>query len=331
MPSFSPNETQSNLLGLSPNSFKAFQQREETRFNTLSQEFEDVLEEQDVTDDSGRDTEDEDNETEVNNDPWCYNSDEEEIYFSSSLEEERLQNDMGEWKSNEINNNCKFEKRQISEEELIFPIEELLSSCGKNQNAKERGNPPSPKVEPSKTPPFWYENESSEHASKIVQFYTNEILHEDSLCPKLRDCRRLAKFIGRIQRTPITGGIECLKNQSFVTLDRIDVFQRDIRQCGSYNTKLNTVYTISSWDNDGMPQILEKLDNGNVCRWRSKKIKGFSISYIYCLPVWQSRTEFIYSVESEEHEVGYANQPWNYASYLPKELLLNYLEELTYQ
>lgn len=329
MPSFSPNETQANLLGLSPNSFKAFQQREETRFNTLSQEFEDVLEEQDnvTDDDSGRDTEDEDNDAEENNDPWC-NSDE-EIYFSSSLDEERIQNDMGEWKSNDEINNYKIANRQISEEELIFPIEELLA-CGKNQNAKERANPPS-KVEPSKTPPFWYENESPEHASKIIQYYTKEILHEDNICPKLRDCRRLPKFIGRIQRIPIKGGTKCLKNQSFVTFDKIDVFQRDIRQCGSYNTKLNTFYTISTWDNDGMPQILEKLESEDVCRWRRKAIKGFPISYIYSLPVWQSRTEFIYSVESEEHEVGYANQPWNYTSYLPKELLKNNLEELTYQ
>jgi hypothetical protein len=332
MPSFSPNETGSNFLGLSPNSYKAFQQREETRFNTLSQEFEDVLEEQDnvTDDDTGTDTEEEEEDKETENinhkDPWGFNSDE-EIYFSSSLEEERIHNDvMGEWKSNDDENesNCKLAKRHISEEELIFPIEELLVSCRKNQSAKDLC-----KVEAAKTPPFWYENESSDHVSKIVQFYTNEILHDDdNLCPKLRDCRRLPKFIGRIQRTPIKGGTKCLRNQSFVTLDKIDIFQRDIRQCGSYTTKLNTVYTISTWDNDGMPHILEKLENENVCRWRRKAIKGFPISYIYCLPVWQSRTEFIYSVEPEEHEVGYANQPWNYTSYLPKELLMNNLEDL---
>jgi len=37
--------------------------------------------------------------------------------------------------------------------------------------------------------------------------------------------------------------------------------------------------------------------------------------------VFQSKTAFQYSVEKEKHEVGYANQPFNYAQYLPKDLL----------
>jgi hypothetical protein len=152
-----------------------------------------------------------------------------------------------------------------------------------------------------------------------VQFYTRQFLPEDSLCAKLRDCRRLPKFIGRIQRTPILL-CQAKSEDVFTTLDKIDVFQRDIRQVGSNTTKLNTVYVISTWDNDGMPNLLQTLenDNHNIISWKRKAIKGFPVSYIYCLPVWQSRTDFIYSVESEEHEVGYALQPWNYAAYLPK-------------
>jgi len=38
------------------------------------------------------------------------------------------------------------------------------------------------------------------------------------------------------------------------------------------------------------------------------------------------KKEFQYSVESEEHEVGYACQPWNYTAYLPTEFLKKNLD-----
>jgi len=168
--------------------------------------------------------------------------------------------------------------------------------------------------------PFWYAAEDSEHIAKIVKEYSREIkVDEDDRTSCMRDCRRLPTFIGRVRRIPVFD-----KNSldDFTTLDKIEVFRRDIRPCGSYTTWMTSRHVVTSWDNDGMPDNFIILSNKNqIKEWRSKIIKKYPISFIYCLPVFQSKTAFQYSVEKEKHEVGYANQPFNYAQYLPKDLL----------
>jgi len=168
--------------------------------------------------------------------------------------------------------------------------------------------------------PFWYAAEDSEHIAKIVKEYSREITEKDAddRTSCIRDCRRLPTFIGRVQRIPVFD-----KNSldDFTTLDKIEIFRRDIRPCGSYTTWIMSRHVVTSWDNDGMPDNFIILSNKKqIKEWRSKIISKYPISFIYCLPVFQSKTAFQYSVEKEKHEVGYANQPFNYAPYLPKDL-----------
>jgi len=162
--------------------------------------------------------------------------------------------------------------------------------------------------------PFWYFNETDDHLALIVVQYSRQVLEK----PKyICDARRLPEFIGCIKRTPVQSPYH---QSLFYTLDKIDVYQRDLRPCGSYATKLNSTFVISSWDGDGIPRVIEKLKPDKLCCWRAKIITDYPVSFIYSLPVFGSMTEFKYFLEDEDHEVGYACQPWNYTAYLPYHL-----------
>jgi len=293
MPSYTPSESPPDLLlGLSPNSTKAFQQREENRFNCFNEQLPDD------------EIEDENEKSENEGDPW-QNSDEDI--------------DLEEWCAN--NFNAEEIPTCCLEEELIFSFDPLHSSSSSIRRSQRERSLRASKRKLARLP-FWYLSETPDHAAIIMQHYNHKILKEDS-CPFQRDCRRLPHFIGRIQRSPVKASKPEIP---FQTLDKIEVYQRDIRQCGSPLTKLSTTYALSTWNTDGIPDIIEVLDNEQISPWRRKIDRGYPISFIYGLPVWESKKEFKYAVESEEHDVGYACQPWNYTSYLPAEFLKKNLD-----
>jgi len=173
-------------------------------------------------------------------------------------------------------------------------------------------------------PPFWYESEDAEHLRKIIDEYSREVNATDEI-DKMRtsgliDRRRLPTFVGRIRRTPV---LDRDSIDDFTTLDKVDIFRRDIRPCGSCTTLMTVHYYVTSWDEDGMPDNFVILNKKQFKEWKNKKtIEKYPISYIYCLPVWQSQTAFEYSVEKEKHDVGYAGQPFNYTQFLPKNLFV---------
>jgi len=324
MPSYSPSESPTCLLlGLSPNSYRAFRNREESRFNSLTRQLQDEIEDQDDENDTGRQPYEDENEN-----PWDCDDEDFDDYMSNEPEEngEDLDTDRistNEGKTAHVN----------SEEDLMFHLDGVNSpkkNSFKSVNRPSGTNGTTRRIRRSNRShrtsssllelPFWYRNESADHLAVIVQQYNKKLLKDEYISPCKHDPRRLPHFIGRIQRTPIKIG---LCQSQFHTLDKIDIYQRDIRQCGSNTTKLSTSYVISNWNDDGIPTILEVIETDQLCTWRRKIIKRFPVSFIYCLPVFQSKTEFIYSVENEEHEVGYACQPWNYTAYLPPDLVKN--------
>jgi len=199
-----------------------------------------------------------------------------------------------------------------SEDEFIFQFDKNSKT---SQQKKKSRNAKCVQL------PFWYESEDSEHLHKIVEEYEREIraTEGDQLRSDLTDRRRLPTFVGRIKRIPV------FDNDSFddfTTLDKVEIYRRDIRPCGSSTTRMMSRYMVTSWDDDGMPENFVLLSGKKLVKeWKNKRIKKFSVSYIYCLPVWESRTAFSYSVEKDKHDVGYASQPFNYTPYLPKEFL----------
>jgi len=173
----------------------------------------------------------------------------------------------------------------------------------------------------NKPPPFWYSYEDPHHLSKILAEYTRELNPPSTQypSPSLKDKRRLSTFIGRISRCPV---LYKDSFDEFTTLDKVDIFRRDKRMCGSSMTCLEDKWVVTSWDEDGMPEnFIVLTEEAEVKKWRSRVIRNHPVSIIYCLPVWQSESAFKYSVEKEKHDVGYANQPFNYTQYLPKHLL----------
>jgi len=182
-------------------------------------------------------------------------------------------------------------------------------------------SPKPKKVRTTKTP-IWYDNEEPYHLTKIVNEYNRELktfVEDNNICSRLKDCRRLPNFIGRIKRIPVESDQPL---DEFTTLDKIDIFRRDVRPCGSTTTWIKSTFVLTSWDKDGMPDNFVTLSD-EISDWKQRAIESIPITFIYCLPVWQSKIEFQYTVEKEKHDVGYANQPFNYGPFLPKHFLFN--------
>jgi len=308
MPSYSPNESQCPLLGLSPQSYEEFQARERTRITNINNNWLEQFQDDDDEDDekiqnfSGEDDDGDDGESSEN-----------EVLYSEDDDDEK-QGGGGE-----------DEDEESSGENCIFYFDDDDRSDCKRQRRPQRRFKKKQKPGRKKEVPFWYEAEDTEHLSKIFAEYTREVKPEEvgscGVCPLLKDRRRLPSFIGRIKRIPVFDK-DVSTFDEFTTLDKIEIFRRDIRPCGSCTTWLGSRYVVTSWDDDGMPEnfvVLHKKEEVKV--WRTKAIKNNPVSYIYCNPVWESDVAFQYSVEKEKHDVGYANQPFNYTQYLPKDLL----------
>jgi len=306
MPSYnSPNESQCPLLGLSPQSYEEFQARERTRITNINNNWLEQFQDDDEDDEkiqnfSGEDDDGDDGESSEN-----------EVLYSEDDDDEKQ-------------GGGEDEDEESSGENCIFYFDDDRSDC-KRQRRPQRRFKKKQKPGRKKEVPFWYEAEDTEHLSKIFAEYTREVKPEEvgscGVCPLLKDRRRLPSFIGRIKRTPVFDK-DVSSFDEFTTLDKIEIFRRDIRPCGSCTTWLGSRYVVTSWDDDGMPEnfvVLHKKEEVKV--WRTKAIKNNPVSYIYCNPVWESDVAFQYSVEKEKHDVGYANQPFNYTQYLPKDLL----------
>jgi len=171
-------------------------------------------------------------------------------------------------------------------------------------------------ISPSPPPcPFWFAQEEPVHVSITIGHYFN-FMKIQNACP-LSDCRRLPCFVGRVERCPVRSSV------GFKTLDRVAVFRRDIRQIGSALTLIEEKWVRTSWDIEcGLPlnSKMKALDEKKTKKWK-KRILDLPSSFMYCLPVWESKTEFKFFVETEEHDVSYADQPFNYTPYIPNALL----------
>jgi len=166
--------------------------------------------------------------------------------------------------------------------------------------------------------PWWYGNEDEPQLARIFQYYERQLklLHccYHHQLSELKDARRLAHFVGRIERRSV-------RASTFTTLDKIEIFRRDIRPIGSTVSLMEELHVLTVWDEEcGLPAKCTLLTTQEKQYWQSQCIKH-PISYLYCLPVWESKTGFKFSVACEKHSVGYADQPFHYTPYIPRHLL----------
>eukprot|EP01124_Arcella_intermedia_P023166 TRINITY_DN3619_c0_g1_i3.p1 TRINITY_DN3619_c0_g1~~TRINITY_DN3619_c0_g1_i3.p1 ORF type:complete len:351 (-),score=34.85 TRINITY_DN3619_c0_g1_i3:142-1194(-) len=163
---------------------------------------------------------------------------------------------------------------------------------------------------------FWFNHECKSHLKLIFEDYEKAMqLKQEN---HKTDARRLPTFIGRVKRSPVN---DPKNTAQLVTYDEVEVYRRDIRPAGSAITQLDTAYFLTNWSRDGLQEAKVLLSKErDIHKWRARLSDQMPPSFIYCLPVWESRTDFEYEVGSVKKELSYAHQPFNYTAYLPKDL-----------
>eukprot|EP01125_Pyxidicula_operculata_P001296 TRINITY_DN11194_c0_g1_i1.p1 TRINITY_DN11194_c0_g1~~TRINITY_DN11194_c0_g1_i1.p1 ORF type:complete len:359 (+),score=99.57 TRINITY_DN11194_c0_g1_i1:94-1170(+) len=166
-------------------------------------------------------------------------------------------------------------------------------------------------------PPWWFSKEDGKHIAQVVKAYSEYL--QINVKSGLQDSRRLPSFIGRIERFPYQ---HC--DMSFQTIDKVHIFRRDIRPVGCELTLTDEVYLHTKWNDQGLPQFKTLFHDKELfddyISSANKILKKFK-SFIHCLPVWESSSEFEYKVGTQNILLEYANQPYHYTKYLPTYLI----------
>jgi len=148
--------------------------------------------------------------------------------------------------------------------------------------------------------PFWFSNEEPAHIKQIIELYASKL---NISLERKRFSRAPMSFVGRIKRNKVRGG-----NQ-FTSLDEVQIYQRDMLPIPTAVMKLvETVYFITSWESeDGVPINFCKINTARYKSfWQERVVKDAVISYLYCMPVFESETQYEYEVTQFEHDVSYS-------------------------
>jgi len=127
-------------------------------------------------------------------------------------------------------------------------------------------------------------------------------------------CRCFIMFIGSIKRQPVNN-----PGNMFMTLDTIGVYKRDPTiPLGESMPYKETFILLTTWNSEGMPiQFVDLNEKQNILDfWKNRLHKN--CSFIHCLPVWEKKVEYEFSVGNFDKTVGYAKEPFNYSRFVPK-------------
>eukprot|EP01114_Cavostelium_apophysatum_P014384 TRINITY_DN3720_c0_g1_i1.p1 TRINITY_DN3720_c0_g1~~TRINITY_DN3720_c0_g1_i1.p1 ORF type:complete len:460 (+),score=115.68 TRINITY_DN3720_c0_g1_i1:390-1769(+) len=166
------------------------------------------------------------------------------------------------------------------------------------------------------TVPFWFSNEDEEHIKSIISSYSKELKLEEAI----KQIRRApVPFVGRIKRQRVENA------EVFTTLDTVEIFQRGLLAPGSNMPLKNTVHFLTCWHyEEGLP-VKFLLLNENLTKemWQERKDESTKMSYISCLPMYGSTTDYSYFVSEEKREIKHsplsaamASRFW-YNDYIP--------------
>jgi len=150
---------------------------------------------------------------------------------------------------------------------------------------------------PSVASPFWYGFEDEEQMKSIVQHYYKALsLDED----RKRCIRQPAPFIGRIKRTKVDN------EDIFTTLDEVTVFGRSIVLPGSEMPYQKSASLLTTWSyEDGIPDEIEIINGAEEEYWK-ERTEEQTQTFVFCLPVYESSTDYDYFVSEEDRDVTYS-------------------------
>ena len=143
----------------------------------------------------------------------------------------------------------------------------------------------------------------------IFKKFTKELIKKDEFQ------RSHQPFIGSITRTNVTCG------DIFQTFDEVEICNNQRLPPGSKMPSIRTVFLLSSWDEDGIPIALCRLEGERISTWHSKIIEDEK-SYLFCFPDWHHQgdvatTRFVYRTSQIYQPGTYANLPWDKAPFSP--------------
>ncbi|KYQ91320.1 hypothetical protein DLAC_08266 [Tieghemostelium lacteum] len=180
---------------------------------------------------------------------------------------------------------------------------------------------------PIKFIPTWFGNEDEQMIKLILREYQDYLFREHEIESEDQCIRSPKPFIGRVHRRPIQfHSSDC----EFVTLDTVKVFRWDIQPIGRPLKIHKSFVFLTHWDVDsGLPVRFQKiLSLSNKDLWQreykstltpssssnslSSMISCSSAtsssrlnSYIYCSPIFDSDSEYQYSVHSDKYPIDY--------------------------
>lgn len=171
--------------------------------------------------------------------------------------------------------------------------------------------PSSPKepVPPENTVPFWFMNEEPDQIRTILESYalTLDLETQRKAC-----IRSPSPFIGRVKRTPIKPA-ESDTDKSFKTLDRVEVYLRELYPLGTKLPLSREAWVLTTWDDDGIPIHSSEMSKSTK-KSMQKRAQGAQSSTLYCAPIFRTKDDYQYTVSPQEHSLMYASNSSTNAS-----------------
>lgn len=97
---------------------------------------------------------------------------------------------------------------------------------------------------------------------------------------------------------------------------QVEIYQAKASVIGSPMTLVSTRRLLTHWDSDGLPTSFVDLTNDNItfAYWHDREDVLADSSFFNRLLVWTKTSEYKVFVDSYPRLIGYANEPFNYAS-----------------
>jgi len=198
---------------------------------------------------------------------------------------------------------------EFKENEIIYDLEEESESttfydeCEFSVHFNDEDNKSQTSID---SVPFWFSNEDDDHLKYIWNMYM-EFLNVDN------KCRCFKMFIGKIRR-------QIVENfGALMTLDNIEIYKKSpYCPLGGKMPLHERITLLTTWNLEGLPFIFKDLSNDQqLYNFWAKRAAKFWPSNICCIPVWETKDDFEFSVSSDDKIIGYAQEPFNYSKFIP--------------
>jgi len=160
--------------------------------------------------------------------------------------------------------------------------------------------------------PFWFSYEDTDQICGILNSYSKTLDLEE----ERKSCVRAPPpFIGKVKRVQVDADL-------FTTLDQVSIYLRDVRPLGISLPFSRDEWLLTSWDvAEGVPLRSFRIKDESLIEFWQSRAHG-DVSYLYCRPVYHTKSCWEFEVSSYDLPVVYASPFYSathsFNLYLPK-------------